>query len=123
MNRDQLIAAAREYLEPNDIWPNALIFEDQWEVQQYAINELDMLEVPETPSERAELFYELWADMDPLERIKALDLDDPYCANELVALGGWTLGADQATIDYQHDTQGHTGAVQWCKEGLCSTDF
>lgn len=31
--------------------------------------------------------------------------------------------ASQSDVEYAHDTQGHTGAVQWCREGACGLTY
>lgn len=59
-----------------------------------------------------------------LGMVDPTDLDEGTLADMAEKVGSGFRLARQPDVEYAHDTQGHTGAVAWCREGACGmTDY
>jgi len=109
MNREQLLTFIRNNYSAEDIWPDDLIFDSSWEVEDY-------------------MSGHGWHSQDDCEwEGPASDngwgpLNDPACVANAADEMGLTFRPDLATLEFEHDTQGHIGAIAYCTTGLCSAN-
>lgn len=95
-----------------DLMPDD-VFSDL-EVEHYALDYLNMCRADD---------YLVLTDDEVRERAVELGMIDPSDLDEgtladSASASGYML-ASQSDVEYAHDTQGHTGAVMWCREGAC----
>ena len=107
MNRAELLAFVREQFSAEEIWPNALIFDHQWEVESY-LEDAGWHHADDCDWEGIARDND-WIDVN----------DDPYVLEDAAERMGLTLGADKYTVEFEHDTQNHAGAIAYCTTGLC----
>lgn len=119
--REELIEYVREHFSSEEIYPEALIFEDDYDVREYALINLGLQDpddwrIPSTEEGRTTLFSDLWDERSEKERYNAFDLSD---LAYIMQLGGWAMGTDAVDVYAAHDDEHHESAVAYCNRGLC----
>lgn len=99
--RAELIEFVRQNFDPEDIWPD---LHDGTDCYGTLTEALSAAQDEGWVDPTDPCTYELWH----MEQMT----DHP----------GLTVGPSTRTIEAYHDTQGHTGAVQWCKHPMCSRE-
>lgn len=104
LTREELIEFVRQNFDPEDIWSAHELETDHDECYLGLTQALSAAE------------DEGWVNpSDPRTY-------DPWHVEQMTDHLGLTVGHRTRTIEAYHDTQGHTGAVQWCKHPMCSRE-
>lgn len=103
---EDALAWVGEHYSPEQVFPDVLIFEEEGEVTEWAeahgmIHKDAVLDVA--------------AEMGMLTDD---DLSDPWLLGGRAEKIGYRL-IDSREAEWQHDEQGHTGAIAYCNVGLC----
>lgn len=101
MNREELTAFVRENFKPDDIWPEYLIFESEYDADDWIG---DRVEDWETVAQSNGWVNPEWVDQDTYDQ-----LGEKYGLRVLTA----------ARIGNYHDDNHHAGAVLYCDDPLC----
>lgn len=105
VNRKELIEFVRENFEPDDIWPEYLVFESEYDADDWLRDRVDVSTLDwETAAHDGGWVNPEWLDQDSYDRI-----------GEKYGLRVLTM----AQISNYHDDNHHAEAVLFCEDPLC----